>query len=162
MDVGPAFNSRERVRPGAKAQIGFAAPVLEIVLGLESRLCPVRDFVMVISLRRKLPAGCIVKLSHFVVSWEGAGAVSCATSKYFPAEPAFFIEFEQVDGNVLRREGEQFVEGVLPALARLVREPGNQIKTQVRDSGRAEQRHGAMNVILAVHAPRGLQFRIGE
>src|SRR5437667_570725 len=161
MDVGPAFSSRERVRPGTKTQIGLTAPVFEIVPGLESRLGPVRNFVMVISRRRELPAGCIVKLSHFVVSWEGADAVSCATSKYFPAEPAVFIDFEHVDGNVLRREGEQFVEGVLPALARLVRKSGNQIKTQVRDSGRAEQRHGAMNVILAVHAPRGLQFRIG-
>ena len=162
MDVGPAFSSRERVRSRAESQIWFAAPVLEIVPSLEAGLCPVRDFVMVISRRRKLPASYIVKLCHFVVSWEGADAVSCATSKYFPAEPAAFIEFEQVDGNVLRREGEQFVEGVVPALARLVRKPGNQIKTQVRDSGRAQQRHGAMNVIPAVHAPRGLEFRIGE
>src|SRR5215470_13077931 len=47
--VGPASCSAEGVCPGAKSEIGFAAPVFEIVARGETRLGPIGDFVVFVA-----------------------------------------------------------------------------------------------------------------
>src|SRR5215475_142288 len=47
--VGPASCSAERVGPGAKSEIRFAAPIFEVMARSETRLGPVGDFIVFVA-----------------------------------------------------------------------------------------------------------------
>src|SRR5467141_3378785 len=61
---------------------------------------------------------------------------------------------------MLRREDRQFLQRLPPALLRLVRQPRNQIKTDVPNPSLAQNRHRPVNIRPPVLPPRRNQFLV--
>ena len=90
------------------------------------------------------------------------GAIARAVAEDFQAQSGAFINFHHVDGNMLGRKRDRFRERVTPGLARLFRQPGDQVEADVANAGVAKDGDGAVNVRAAVHAACGFEFLVDE
>src|SRR5579859_4092627 len=98
----------------AEAKIKFAAPVFQIVARGKAGLGPVGNFVVLVAGSGKEFSREVVGVCHLLIAGNGGCAVLRAERDEFPAEAAAFIDFEQIDGNVLGIEGDEFVERIPP------------------------------------------------
>ena len=89
------------MRARAEADVRLASPVFQIVARTEARQTPVRDFVVLVAGVREPRARRFIRFGHRVVARNRLGAVTAAARERFFAEPAAFVNFQQVDGNVL-------------------------------------------------------------
>jgi len=90
------------MRAGAETEVRLAPPIFQIVARTEARQAPVGDFVVLVSGVCEACTGGLVGFRHSVVTGNGFRAVAAAARERFLSQAAAFVNFEQVNGNVLR------------------------------------------------------------
>src|SRR5882762_5921318 len=63
---------------------------------------------------------------------------------------------------MLRPQGEQLRDRLVPTVVRLVRKTGDQVETDVLETSVAKNLSRSINLVAAVHAARGFQFVVVE
>src|SRR5712664_4260575 len=97
-----------------------------------------------------------IRLGHRVVGRNCGSGIFCAAAEEFAAQSAAFVDFEEINGNVLRRELNKLIERVAPAFRGLVRQASDQVETDIANANGTKNRNGAVNVGAAMHAAGGL------
>ncbi len=143
---------------GAKAEIRLAPPIFLIVTGFEAGFGPVGDFVLHVAGGVQFALRQFVVLGHGFFAGNFRGAIASTALQNFQAEPATFVNFHHVDGNVFRPQSNRFLQRLAPRSVRLLGQAGDQIEADIADSCGAQNGHGAVDVFAAVHAARGFQF----
>src|SRR5438067_1139465 len=113
------------MRAHSKSAIRRAGPVFQIVLALKSGPRPVGYFVMIIAGPRQTIRGLDIEVSENVVVWNVCSSL---------APRAAFFDVEHVDRDVFGKEPLDPIEILSPDLDPLLRQTGNQIDTDVRES----------------------------
>src|SRR2546426_986420 len=81
--AGPAPAAVEGMRAGPESEIGFAAPIFQIVPRTKARQRPIGDFVVVVAGFAQAFAGEFVRVGHGVVAGNGRGGVACSAGEQF-------------------------------------------------------------------------------
>src|SRR5260370_405356 len=162
MRVCPSLRPRKRMCPSPKSQVRLAAPVFQVMLRFKSRLCPIRNLVVMIPRGRERLLRHLIKLRHFILARHRPGAVLPPAVQQLLPEPAALINLQQINRNMLRRQRRQFFQRLPPAFLRLVRQTRNQIKADIPNPRLAQYRNRPVNIRPPVHPPRRNQFPIHE
>src|SRR5437588_6686672 len=160
VSIGPAPVAIEGMRPRAESEIGFAAPIFQIVPRTKSRQRPIGDFVVVVAGTAQAFAGEFVRISHGIVGGNGRGGVTGAAGEEFAAEPAAFIDLEEIDRDVFGTQAQRLFDGVLPTWGCLMGQAGDEIEGDVVESFGAELSDRRKDICAAVQATCGFQFSI--
>ena len=110
MHIGPALCAGEGVRASSKPEIGFAPPVFQIMPRGKARLGPVGDFILLIASGSKPALRQSIEIGHQLLVRQLPGTVARAAFEDLQAETAAFIDFHDVGGDVLGRQGDQFLK----------------------------------------------------
>ncbi len=148
------------MRPRPKSQIRLASPVFQIMLRFKSRLRPVRNLVVMIPRRPQRFLRHLIKLRHLVFARHRPRAVLPSTVQQLLPQPAPLINFQQINGNMLRRQPRQFIQRLPPTFLCLMRQSRDQIKADIPNPRLAQYRHRPTNIRPPVHSPRRHQFSI--
>src|SRR5947207_6156162 len=75
---------------------------------------------------------------------------------------AAFVDFKEIDGNMLRRELNQFTQRAAPAFRCLVRQAGDEVKADVANASGVQDGNSAKDVSAAMHSAGGFELDVGE
>src|SRR5277367_312450 len=108
----------------------------------------------------KARAGGFVGFGYGVVAGNGFRAVAAAAYERFLSQPAAFVDFEQVNRNMLRTYLQNARDRFFPRFGRLLRKPSDQIHADVAKTRFAQNSRRRENIGSTMHAPRRLQFAV--
>src|SRR5216683_3105966 len=104
----------------------------------------------------------LIKLCHLVIARHVPGTVAFSPAQNLPTQPASLIHLQQINRNMRRGQFHQRIQWLPPTLPLLLRQPRNQIKTEIRNSRRTQNRRRPVNIRPPMYPPRRLQLLIAK
>src|ERR1700685_2654224 len=131
--ITPTMCAIERMGIQAEADVGLKPPVFQIVARFEAIPCKIRDFITRKAQSCEAVDSGLIKLGYEIVVRNRGRAITVATPKEFLAEAALFVDLEDVNRDMRRRQALYPVERRLPGFNSLSRESSDQIDVDVCD-----------------------------
>ncbi len=133
MRLGARGRQQHGVRIHAKAVIGEPLPVSQVVLRLVPGAREVRNLILRDSGCVQALGGALVKRDGERLVWDMVGVVAASPGNQFASQPGVGIHLQHVNAGVRHLQRHDLIERPLPALARLVGQPGDQVDADFAD-----------------------------